>query len=162
MGWRPASSLGRERSSQLLRTLFTALQGSEAYMKGISGACALLIQCRNGFHGEGAAWRLRTALNSIAEPAVRLRQFATFQKARELGGGIVRDCWSSFCLPAPPLCRSSQPPSVRFVALYYNSSPQMNCASAMPFCSLTTYNCGVRSGRLAVWVTRVGLESDKP
>ena len=87
MGWRPASSLVRERSSQLLRTLFTALQGSEAYMKGISGACALLIHCRNGFHGEGAAWRLRTALNSIAEPAVRLRQFGTFQKARELGGG---------------------------------------------------------------------------
>ena len=104
MGWRPASSLVRERSSQLLRTLFTALQGSEAYMKGISGACALLIHCRNGFHGEGAAWRLRTALNSIAEPAVRLRQFGTFQKARELGGGIVRDCWSSFSLPAPPLC----------------------------------------------------------
>ena len=73
--------------------------------------------------GEGAAWRLRTALNSIAEPAVRLRQFGTFQKARELGGGIVRDCWSSFSLPAPPLCWSSQPPSVHFVALYCLENP---------------------------------------
>ena len=118
MGWRPASSPVREGSSQRLRTLFTALQGSGAYVKGVSGACALLMHCRDSFHGEGAAWRLRTALNSIAEPAVRLRQFGTFQKARELGGGIVRDCWSSFSLPAPPHCWSSQPPSVRFVALY--------------------------------------------
>lgn len=150
----------REGSALRLRTLFTALQGSGAYRKGVSGACALLMHCRDGFHGEGAAWRLRTVLNSIAEPAVRLRQFGTFQKARELGGGIVRDCWLSFSLSAPPLCRISQPPSVRFVTLYCIRRPQLNCASAMPFCSLTTYNCGVGTGRLPMWVTRVGLESD--
>lgn len=51
--------------------------------------------------GEGAFWgflELAHTCYSIADPALRLRQFGTFQKARGLGGVIVREFWSSFFL----------------------------------------------------------------
>lgn len=109
--------------------------------RGFPCACALLIHCRGDLTRGGGFVAHAYSFYSTAEPALRLRQFGTFQKARGLGGGVSEGCWPVI-LSCSSLCWSLQPPSVHLVTCYCINRPHLNYIRIAPFCSLTS-NWGI-------------------
>lgn len=136
-GWRPAHSPEKEGGAPGACALFFhCTAGVPSHRKGVFGTCALLIHCRASFTRGGGFVEHAHSFYSTAGPALRLRKFGTFQKARGLGGGDSEGCWLGI-LSCSSLCWSLQPPSVHFVTCYCINRPQQIYIGIAPFCSLT-------------------------